>query len=41
MVTATQLKHLIGAGRDPVTGGALGRDFQTCNFVAERVEDAS
>lgn len=38
-VTPTQLKRLIGAGRDPVTGGPLGRDFQTYKSVAERVED--
>lgn len=38
-VTATQLKRLIGAGRDPVSGGPLGRDFQTYKSVAERVEE--
>jgi conjugative relaxase-like TrwC/TraI family protein len=38
-VTATQLKRLIGAGRDPVTGDPLGRDFQQYKSVAERIED--
>jgi conjugative relaxase-like TrwC/TraI family protein len=38
-VTATQLKRLIGAGRDPVTGGPLGRDLQQYKSVVERIED--
>jgi conjugative relaxase-like TrwC/TraI family protein len=37
-VTATQLKRLIGSGRDPVSGDPLGRDFQLYKSVAERIE---
>ncbi|MEU4360290.1 MobF family relaxase [Promicromonospora sp. NPDC023987] len=39
MVTEDQLKLLIGAGRHPVTGARLGRDYRTYKPVAQRIED--
>ena len=38
-VSETQLQLLIGMGRDPLTGGPLGRAYQQFASVAERVEE--
>ena len=39
VVTEDQLKLLIGAGRHPITGARLGRDYRTYKPVAQRIDE--
>ncbi|MFC8797195.1 MobF family relaxase [Promicromonospora sp. NPDC057138] len=39
VVTEEQLKLLLGAGRHPITGVRLGRDYRAYKPVAERIEE--
>ncbi|GAA4726946.1 MULTISPECIES: MobF family relaxase [Promicromonospora] len=39
MVTEDQLKLLIGAGRHPITGARLGRDYRTYKPAAQRIDE--